>query len=231
VERLAGSQTGVFVGAPSHSADYWLLQLAQSADFKVATTGSAHSILANRISYLLDLRGPSLTVDTACSSSLVAVHLACQSLRTGECDLALAGGVNLLLLPATNFGFAKLEVLSTGGCCRAFDDGADGIARGEGCVAVLLKRLADAVRECDPILAVIRGSAVNQDGAQRALRPTALRRKPWSAAPPAGGVPPERIGMVETHGTGTSWRPSRGGGARERARAAARRSTGAISAR
>ena len=207
VERLAGSQTGVFVGAHSHSADYWLLQLAQSRGFEShATTGSAHSILANRISYLLDLRGPSLTVDTACSSSLVAVHLACQSLRTGECDLALAGGVNLLLLPASNFGFAKLEVLSTGGCCRAFDDGADGIARGEGCVAVLLKRLADAVREGDPVLAVIRGSAVNQDGASNGL--TAPNGPSQEAvvgrALQLAGIAPERIGMVETHGTGTS---------------------------
>ena len=170
VDRLAGSQTGVFVGAHSHSSDYYLLQLAQAQGIEShMSTGSAHSILANRISYLLDFRGPSMAIDTACSSSLVAVHLACQSLRTHECDLALAGGVNLMLLPSASLAFSKLEILSSDGRCRSFDASANGIVRGEGCGLVLLKRLEDALRDRDPVLAVIRGSAVNQDGASNGL--------------------------------------------------------------
>ena len=169
-DRLAGSETGVFVGAHSHSSDYYLLQLAQAQGIEShMSTGSAHSILANRISYLLDLRGPSMAIDTACSSSLVAVHLACQSLRTHECDIALAGGVNLMLLPPASMAFSKLEILSSDGQCRSFDASANGIVRGEGCGLVLLKRLEDALRDRDPVLAVIRGSAVNQDGASNGL--------------------------------------------------------------
>src|SRR5690606_19117680 len=117
-----------------------------------SSTGSAHSILANRLSYTFDLRGPSMGVDTACSSSLVAVHQACQSLRTGECDLALAGGVNLMLLPSASLAFSKLEILSAEGRCRTFDARANGIVRGEGVALVVLKRLADAVRDGDPVL-------------------------------------------------------------------------------
>ena len=204
---LAGSATGVFIGAHSHSNDYRLLQLAQAAGIEAhASTGSAHSILANRISYLLDLRGPSVCVDTACSSSLVAVHLACQSLRTGESDLALAGGVNLMLLPPASLEFAKLQILSPNGRCRTFDAAADGIARGEGCGLVVLKRLADARRDGDPVLAVIRGSAVNQDGASNGLTAPngpaqeAVVRRALKIA----GIGPERLGLVETHGTGTA---------------------------
>ena len=207
VDRLAGSATGVFIGAHTHSNDYRLLQLAQAAGLEAhASTGSAHSILANRISYLLDLRGPSMCVDTACSSSLVAVHLACQSLRTGESDLALAGGVNLMLLPPASLEFAKLQILSPNGRCRSFDAAADGIARGEGCGLVLLKRLSDALRDGDPVLAVIRGSAVNQDGASNGLTAPngpaqeAVVRRAFKLA----GIEPQRLGLVETHGTGTA---------------------------
>jgi len=206
VDRLAGSATGVFVGAHSQSSDYWLLQLAQHGGVDShSATGSAHSILANRISFALDLRGPSLTVDTACSSSLVAVHLACQSLRSGECDLALAGGVNLMLTPSASFAFSKLQILSPQGRCRTFDAAADGIARGEGCALIALKRLSDARRDGDTVLAVIAGSAVNQDGASNGLtapngpaQEAVIRRALAMAA-----IGPERVGLVETHGTGT----------------------------
>ena len=205
-DRLAGSETGVFVGAHSHSSDYYLLQLAQAQGIEShMSTGSAHSILANRISYLLDLRGPSMAIDTACSSSLVAVHLACQSLRTHECDMALAGGVNLMLLPSAGMAFSKLEILSSDGQCRSFDASANGIVRGEGCGLVLLKRLEDALRDRDPVLAVIRGSAVNQDGASNGLTAPngpaqeAVLRRALSQA----GVAAERLGLLETHGTGT----------------------------
>jgi microcystin synthetase protein McyG len=205
-DRVAGSETGVFVGAHSHSSDYYLLQLAQAQGVEShMSTGSAHSILANRISYLLDLRGPSMAIDTACSSSLVAVHLACQSLRTRECNMALAGGVNLMLLPSASMAFSKLEILSSDGQCRSFDASANGIVRGEGCGLVLLKRLEDALRDRDPVLAVIRGSAVNQDGASNGLTAPngpaqeAVLRRALSQA----GVAAERLGLLETHGTGT----------------------------
>ena len=206
VERLAGSASGVFIGAHSHSNDYQLLQLAQPGGAEShSSTGSAHSILANRLSYGFDWRGPSMTVDTACSSSLVAVHLACQSLRSAECDLALAGGVNLMLLPSASLMFSKLQILSSDGCCRSFDAAANGIARGEGCGLVVLKRLSDAVRDGDPVLATIAGSAVNQDGASNGLTAPsgpaqqAVIRRALALA----GIAPQRVGLVETHGTGT----------------------------
>lgn len=204
--RLAGQAVGVYVGAYNLSIDYQLMQLGQPGGLAPhGSTGAAHSILANRISYAFDLRGPSMAIDTACSSSLVAVHQACQSLRTGETDAALAGGVNLMLLPAASLSLTKLEILSPTGRCRTFDAAADGIARGEGGGLVLLKRLADALRDGDPVLAVIRGSAVNQDGASNGLtapsgpaQVAVVRR-----ALGAGGVDPAQVGMVETHGTGT----------------------------
>ncbi len=206
VDQLAGSATGVFVGAHSQSSDYWLLQLAQSGGVEShSATGSAHSILANRVSYAFDLRGPSMAVDTACSSSLVAVHLACQSLRSCECDVALAGGVNLMLTPSATFAFSKLQILSPDGRCRSFDAAASGIARGEGCALVVLKRLADAERDGDPVVAVIAGSAVNQDGASNGLTAPngpaqeAVIRRALAMA----GFGAERYGLIETHGTGT----------------------------
>ena len=206
VDRLAGSANGVFIGAHSHSNDYQLLQLAQPDGVEShSSTGSAHSILANRLSYVFDWRGPSMAVDTACSSSLVAVHLACQSLRSGECDLALAGGVNLMLLPPASLMFSKLQILSSDGCCRSFDAAANGIARAEGCGLVVLKRLSDAVRDGDPVLATIAGSAVNQDGASNGLTAPsgAAQQAVIRRALALAGIAPQRVGLVETHGTGT----------------------------
>ena len=131
--------------------------------------GNALSVAAGRISYILGLQGPSLAVDTACSSSLVAVHLACQSLRSGECRLALAGGVNLMLSPDVNVLLSKGRMLAPDGRCKTFDAAADGYVRGEGCGVVVLKRLSDALADGDRVLAVIRGSAVNQDGRSSGL--------------------------------------------------------------
>ena len=206
VDGLAGTACGVFIGAHSHSSDYWLLQLAQRGGLDShSSTGSAHSILANRNTYALDLRGPSMTIDTASSSSLVAVHVACQSLRAGESELALAGGVNLMLLPSASFAFSKLQILSPEGRCRSFDAAANGIVRSEGCGLVVLKRLSDALRDGDPVLAVIAGSAVNQDGASNGLtapsgaaQSAVIRRALAMAGMNAG-----RLGLIETHGTGT----------------------------
>jgi polyketide synthase PksN len=204
--RLAGSATSVFIGAQSHSADYYMMQARERDRIDTYTaTGTAHSILANRISFLLDLRGPSMAVDTACSSSLVAVHMACQSLRTGDSDLALAGGVNLMLTPDFLACLSKLEMMAPDGRCKTFDHRANGFVRGEGCGVVVLKRLADATRDGDPILAVIRGSAVNQDGASAGMTaPNGLAQEAVvSRALKAARLSSEAVGYVETHGTGT----------------------------
>ena len=201
--RLEGSATGVFLGICNN--DYARLLQEQAPNDAYVATGNAFSVAAGRVSYLLGLSGPSLAVDTACSSSLVTIHLACQSLHSGECRLALAGGVNLVLSPESTINFAKLQMLSPRGRCRTFDAGADGFVRGEGCGMVVLKRYSDAVADGDTVLAVIRGTAVNQDGrsngltapngpAQEAVIRTALAE---------AGVEPDDLSYVEAHGTGT----------------------------
>lgn len=202
--RLAGSQTGVFIGISSY--DYSRLQFSDPAQIDAyAGTGNAHSIAANRLSYLLDLRGPSLAVDTACSSSLVAAHLAAQSLRSGESDLALAGGVNLLLSPELTITFSQARMMAADGRCKTFDARADGYVRGEGAGVVVLKRLSDALRDGDNVLAVLRGSAVNQDGRSNGL--TAPHGPSQQAvihqALANAGASPSDLSYVEAHGTGT----------------------------
>ncbi|HLO30244.1 MAG TPA: amino acid adenylation domain-containing protein [Anaerolineales bacterium] len=201
---LAGTRTGVFVGISSY--DYSRLQFDDLERIDAyAGTGNAHSIAANRLSYVFDLRGPSMSVDTACSSSLVAAHLACQSLRTGESDLALVGGVNLILTPELTITFSQARMLSPDGRCKTFDASADGYVRGEGCGVVVLKRLSDALRAGDHILALIRGSAVNQDGRSNGLTaPNGLAQQDVIRQALANArVSPQQIGYVEAHGTGT----------------------------
>ncbi len=207
LDRLAGSQTGVFVGIHSYSSDYTWRQVRRLEDIDAHTaTGTAHSVAANRLSYAFDWHGPSLAIDTACSSSLVAVHLAVQSLRRGECELALAGGVNLMLSPEASLAFDRLRMLSPDGRCKTFDARADGMVRAEGCGLVVLKRLSDAVAAGDEILAVIAGSAVNQDGRTNSL--TAPNGKAQVAvirrALADAELDPAAIGLVEAHGTGTA---------------------------
>src|SRR3954447_20939282 len=169
-------------------------------------SGNAHSVAAGRLSYFFGFEGPSLAVDTACSSSLVTVHLACQSLRLGECDLALAGGVNLLLTPTVSINHSRARMLAPDGRCKAFDASADGFVRSEGCGLVVLKRLPRAIDDRDPILAVIRGSAVNQDGHTSGLTvpsgpsQQAVIRQALAMA----GVMPSDVSYVEAHGTGTA---------------------------
>ena len=203
-ERLAGSSVGVFVGLSTN--DYAQLQAMQGgASDGYRITGSAASIAANRISHHFDFRGPSLTIDTACSSSMVAVHLACKSLWDGECDLAVAGGVNLILVPEVFASFAKAGFLSPNGTCRAFDAQADGYVRGEGAGMLALKPLSSAMANSDPIYAVIRGGAVNQDGRTNGLTaPNGLAQEAvLRAAYRQSRVSPEQIDYIEAHGTGT----------------------------
>jgi acyl transferase domain-containing protein len=205
-DSLRGSRTGVFVGICS--SDYSLYTLASRRPQQIdafAGTGIAASVAAGRLSYFHGFHGPSFPVDTACSSSLLAFHLACQSLRQAECDLALAAGVNLILAPDMHVYFSKTRALSANGRCWTFDAAADGYTRGEGCGVVILKRLADALADGDNILAVARGSAVNHDGRSSGL--TAPNGPAQQAvirqALTNSGVAPEEVGYVEAHGTGT----------------------------
>ncbi len=167
---LAGTKTGVFMGLSTQDYLCLLTNALRAEDIEAYLgIGTSAAAGAGRISYRLGLLGPAITVDTACSSSLVAVHQACQALRLGECDLALAGGVNLLISPATMINFSRAHMLAPDGRCKTFDAAADGYVRGEGCGVVVVKRLDDAIRDGDRIRAVIRGSAVNQDGASGGL--------------------------------------------------------------
>ncbi|MET7419836.1 amino acid adenylation domain-containing protein [Dactylosporangium sp. NPDC005555] len=201
---LAGSRTGVFVGISG--SDYGRLQAAEGTELSpYSATGQALSIAANRVSYFLDLDGPSLAVDTACSSSLVAVHLACRSLRSGETTTALVGGVNLVRAPGVTEVFTRAGMMAADGRCKTFDAAADGYARAEGCGVVVLKPLAAAQRDGDPVLAVIRGSAVNQDGRSNGLTAPsgAAQQRVVRAALRDAGLAPADVGYVEAHGTGT----------------------------
>jgi len=201
------SSTGVYLGISSH--DYAQLQLRADGIEKIDphfASGAAQSVAAGRISYVLGLNGPSLAIDTACSSSLVAVHLACEALRRGECNAALAGGVNLILSPEPSVAFAQAGMLSPSGQCRSFSSGADGFVRGEGCGVLLLKRLREARASGDRILGLIVGSAVNQDGASSGLTvPNGLAQQSLlRAAHRRAGIEAWQVGYVEAHGTGTA---------------------------
>lgn len=203
-DHLAGHDVGVCIGISD--GDYRRRAGGLSAIDPYIGTGNAPSIAANRLSYRLDLRGPSLAIDTACSSSLVAVHEAAEWLRAGRVPLALAGGVNLILGPETSIAFARAGMLSPTGHCRTFDADADGYVRGEGCGVIVLKRLADAQRDGDRIHAVLLGSAVNQDGRSNGLtapngraQQDVIRRALAGAGCNAGA-----IGFIEAHGTGTA---------------------------
>ncbi|WP_128374608.1 type I polyketide synthase [Streptomyces cavernae] len=198
VPGLAGTRTGVFVGISGNEYAH----LTAAAPDAWTATGAALGVAAGRVSYALDLRGPSLAVDTACSSSLVAVHHAVRSLTTGESDTALAAGVNLLLTPAITLSFQQVGALAPDGRCKAFDAAADGIVRGEGCGVVVLKRLADAERDGDRVLAVIRGTAVNSDGRSNGL--TAPNAEAQRALLAEAHTDPATVDYVEAHGTGTA---------------------------
>ena len=206
-DSLYDSPTGVFTGIGSFDyAAIMMRKLDPERTDAYSGSGGSLSMAAGRVSYTLGLTGPSMAIDTACSSSLVAIHQACQSLRCGETNLAIAGGVNLILNPATMVILSKARMLSVDGRCRAFDEMADGYVRGEGCGIIVLKRLSDAVADGDNILALIRGSAVNQDGPSAALTVPngASQEKVIRQALNDGGIVPSQVSYVEAHGTGTS---------------------------
>ena len=202
---LRDAKAGIFLGLSN--IDYF--RAAFEDDLRLDAyvgSGNALSMAAGRLAYTLGVHGPAMTVDTSCSSSLTAVHLACASLRSGESDVALAGGVNLILAPQMHIAFSRAHMLAPDGRCKTFDAGADGYVRSEGCGVVVLKRLADALRDQDRVLAVIRGSAVNHDGRSGGLTApssraqAALLREAYGRA----GVALDAVGMIEAHGTGTS---------------------------
>ena len=202
--QLRGKPVGVFMGNTNN--DYGMLISADPAEaHPYALTGNSSSIIANRVSYAFDFRGPSVAMDTACSSSLVAIHQAVRSLRDGDSEVAVAGGVNLLCSPFATVAFSELGVLSLTGGIRAFSDDADGIVRSDGAGVVVLKRLEDARRDGDNVLAVIKGSAVNSDGRSNGLtapNPDAQVDVLRSAYADAR-IDPQAVDYVEAHGTGT----------------------------
>ncbi|HEX7323601.1 MAG TPA: type I polyketide synthase, partial [Mycobacterium sp.] len=204
-ERLDGVRAAVMMGV--YYTEYQTISASNPDSIDAySATGNAHAVAVGRIAYLLGLRGPAVAVDSACSSSLVTIHLACQSLRLRESDLALAGGVSLILRPETQIAMAKWGMLSPRGRCHSFDAGADGFVRGEGCGVVVLKRLTDAVRDGDRVLAVVRGSAVNSDGRSNGLTApnTIAQVDVITRALRSADVTPGSVNFIEAHGTGTA---------------------------
>lgn len=201
---LAGSATGVFVGVAG--LDYRELLGARVPEVEAhRSTGNYLSIVANRVSYLLDLRGPSLPYDTACSSALYALHHAAQSIQSGESAMALVAGINLLLTPTTFIAFGKTGMLSPRGQCRSFDAGADGYVRGEGGGVILLKALSKAIEDGDNIYGIVKGSAINHGGRSQTLTsPNAFAQSQViQDAYKKAGIAPDRVSYIEAHGTGT----------------------------
>jgi len=205
-DTLAGTRSGVFVGITFNDYGHMIKRRGSELLDSYFATGNSLNVVAGRLSYFLGLQGPSMVLDTACSSSLVAIHTACQSLRAGDCDLAIVGGVNLILAPEVSIAMSKNRTMSSDGHCKPFDAGADGYVRGEGCGVVILKRMGAATTAGNPILASIRGSAAGHGGKgsgltvpNRRSQEELIRRALASA-----GVKPGDVGYVEAHGTGTS---------------------------
>jgi len=201
---LSGTQAGVFVSTLKDDYgsrifdDFDIIELYSG-------TGSANTVVANRISYFLDLHGPSVVIDTACSGALVAIHMACQSLRQGECPIALVGGVNIILEPDSDIFFSRAGALSPDGKCKTFDSQANGIVRGEGAGMIVLKPLSRALADGDRIYAVVQGSAVNHDGRSNGIMAPngTAQEQVLHAAYRNAGIDPNTVQFIEAHGTGT----------------------------
>ncbi|MBF0100073.1 MAG: SDR family NAD(P)-dependent oxidoreductase [Desulfobacterales bacterium] len=206
-QHVFGKSVGLYIGISTF--DYASRRMSLQAPDRIDAyyvSGTVLSAAAGRLSYILGLTGPSMSVDTACSSSLVSVHLACQSLRNRECNMAIAGGVGLILAPEPSINFCKAKMLSPDGRCKTFDASADGYSRGEGCGVIILKRLSDAIADKDIIHAIVRGSAVNQDGPSGGLTvPNGpSQEQVIRQALTCGGIESNWISYIEAHGTGTS---------------------------
>jgi acyl transferase domain-containing protein/SAM-dependent methyltransferase len=202
---LADSRMGVYLGVSNNDYGRSIYAHPELID-AYFSTGNAYSVAAGRLSYFFGVHGPSIVVDTACSSSLVALHLACQGLRLGECDIALAGAVNLIVTPEMNINFSRARMMAPDGRCKTFDVAADGYVRAEGCGVIVLRRLSDALADRDRVLAVVRGTALNQDGRSGGLTAPngPAQEAVIRAALDAAQVPARAVGYVEAHGTGTS---------------------------
>lgn len=205
VNNMTGKNVGVFVGCEGDT-EYLKEKMADSSEYSSNLfLGNSNSVLASRLSYYMDWKGPAITVDTACSSSAVAIHLACQSLKTCECEVAVAGGVNLFLKPESYIMLSRMEMLSPDGCCKAFDNDANGFVPGEGIAAVVLKRLSDAKKNGDHIYCVIKASGINQDGksngimAPNMLSQYELQKRLYEK----NNIDTSSIQYIEAHGTGT----------------------------
>lgn len=205
-DQLFNTKSGVFIGMCGSDYSHVLTRSGYAGIDSYFATGTAHSVAAGRISYVLGLQGPSLAMDTACSSSLVALHGACESLRRRECHLAIAGGVNALLSPELTIDFCRAQMLARDGRCKPFSAEADGFVRGEGCGVIILKRLSDAIASGDRIQAVLRGSAINQDGRSSGLTAPngPSQESVISESLARAGLSPRDVGYVEAHGTGTA---------------------------
>ncbi|UUA73396.1 type I polyketide synthase [Cellvibrio sp. QJXJ] len=207
VEDLSATRTGVYIGMGSDKVDYlWMQPRDYSQINKYSGVGNAHNGASGRLSYMFNLQGPSLTIDSACSSSLVALHLAIKALRQGECDLALVGGVSLMLSPLVHVMCGQMQLLSEDGRCKSFSSDADGFGRGEGAGLIIIKRLSDAERDNDKIYAVINGSAVNHNGKSNGLTaPSQLAQEQVmrDAIQSAKGIDPKDVSYIEAHGTGS----------------------------
>ncbi|MFN4150130.1 MAG: beta-ketoacyl synthase N-terminal-like domain-containing protein, partial [Candidatus Sericytochromatia bacterium] len=202
--KIKGEKAGVFIGVSSF--DYSHLNFSDINKLNMySVTGSALSVTANRLSYLFDLKGPSIAIDTACSSSLTAIHLACQSIANNESSIAIVGGVNLIISPSVLVAFSQAQTTSPDGKCKAFDADANGMVRGEGGGIVILKPIEKAIQDNDYIYGIIKGSAVNQDGLTNGLSAPspAGQRAVLEQAYNNANIDPNLVDFVETHGTGT----------------------------